>query len=160
MKIADLKPNDVSLDSGINVSLWMQGCPIRCKNCHNPQTWNPHGGIEVSRESLKEKIFASISANNIQRNFSVLGGEPLAPYNIQNTAEIIQAVREKYPNITIYLWTGYVLHKLNQLDPNLQNILTNTDIIIEGPYIDSLRNLSLPLRGSENQKILYKSKDF
>lgn len=161
MRIADLKPNDiVDTKNGIVVSLWMQGCPFHCLNCHNPQTWNPQGGIEVDINELIKNIKNAISNNGIKRNFSILGGEPLAPYNLENTAKIIRSVRSTYPNIKIYLWTGYTIEKLDKTNENIQSVLADIDVLIDGPYIDSLRDITLPLRGSSNQRILEKGKDF
>lgn len=161
MKIADLKPNDiVDVDKGICVSLWMQGCPSHCPGCHNPQTWDPQGGIEIDINNLVRKIRDAISANGIKRNFSVLGGEPLAPYNLKNTANIIRYIRFIYPDIKIFLWTGYTIEKLDKKNEYIQSILTDIDILIDGPYIESLRDITLPLRGSSNQRILEKNKDF
>lgn len=161
MKIADLKPNDiVDVDKGICVSLWMQGCPFHCKGCHNSQTWDPQGGIEIDINELGRLIEQAISANGIQRNFSVLGGEPLAPYNLENTAKIIRYVRFIYPDIKIFLWTGYTLEKLNRNNKYIESILNDIDILIDGPYIESQRDITLFLRGSSNQRVLEKGKDF
>lgn len=161
MKIADLKPNDiVDVDKGICVSLWMQGCPFHCPGCHNPQTWDPQGGIEIDINNLVRKIRDAISVNGIQRNFSVLGGEPLAPYNLANTAKIIRYIRFIYPNIKIFLWTGYTLEELNKDNEYIKSILDDIDILIDGPYIENQRDITLFLRGSSNQRVLEKGKDF
>lgn len=138
----------------------MQGCPLHCPSCHNPQTWDPQGGIEIDINNLAKEIRNAISANGIERNFSVLGGEPLAPYNLENTAKIIRYIRFIYPDIKIFLWTGYTIEKLDKRNEYVQSILTDIDILIDGPYIESLRDITLPLRGSSNQRILEKDKDF
>lgn len=138
----------------------MQGCPLHCKGCHNPQTWDPNKGQEIDINTLAKEIETAISANGIERNFSILGGEPLAPYNLENTAKIIRYVRFTYPNIKIFLWTGYTIEKLDKKNEYIKSILTDIDTLIDGPYIESLRNITLPLRGSSNQRILEKNKDF
>lgn len=161
MRIADLKSNDIiDIDKGICVSLWMQGCPSHCPGCHNPQTWDPQGGIEIDINNLVREIRDAISANGIERNFSILGGEPLAPYNLENTAKIIRYIRFIYPNIKIFLWTGYTLEKLNRNDKYIKSILNDINILIDGPYLESKRDITLPLRGSSNQRILEKGKNF
>ena len=111
-------------------------------------------------DHTKWEIIEAIGANGIFRNFSVLGGEPLAPQNIQMTAEVIDAVRHAYPKITIYLWTGYkfedlVLHltPASQYLNELQQIFNNVDVIIDGPFIEELKDLSLKFRGSSNQNV-------
>ena len=154
MKYAELKYNDiVDCPSGICVSYWCQGCPIHCKGCHNPQTWDFNGGIEIDRDVLIKEIIEAISKNGIQRNFSVLGGEPLAPFNIADTFEIIKAVKEAYPCIEVYLWTGYYLKDLSEEVRNA--IYEYVNVLIEGSYDESKRDITLPMRGSSNQRIIY-----
>ena len=159
-KYAGIKYNDVVDGDGIIVSLWTQGCPFKCKNCHNPQTWDENGGLDIP-SNLKEQIIEAITANGIQRNFSVLGGEPLAPYNQEFVLDILTAVREAFPHIKIYLWTGYTLENLKSQNSILVNsILDKIDILIDGPFIEKEKDLTLELRGSRNQRILYKNIDF
>ena len=77
MRYAGLIKNDiVDCDDGICVSLWLQGCPHRCKGCHNPETWDFNGGTEIPIEELIKEIIKSINENGVERNFSVLGVEP------------------------------------------------------------------------------------
>lgn len=156
MKIAGLKTNDVvDCKNGICVSLWAQGCPHKCFKCHNPETWNYNGGIEIPVDELIKQICTAISAYGVKRDFSILGGEPLCPENRQNILKIIWGIRHEYPNIKIYLWTGYTYEYLKDLkDVAIDNILNNIDVLIDGPYIDELRDITLPLRGSKNQRII------
>lgn len=155
MRYAGLIENDiVDSDDGICVSLWMQGCPHHCKGCHNPETWDFNGGIEIDREKLLENVINSLTQNGVNRNFSILGGEPLAEENLEDTLYIINRVRNKFPKIKIYLWTGYTIENLKIKD------LKKIDVIIDGLYDEKLRDISLPLRGSSNQRILYRGKDF
>lgn len=157
MRYAGLKYNDiVDCLSGICVSYWCQGCPIHCKGCHNPQTWDFNGGIEIDRDVLIGEIIEAISKNGIQRNFGVLGGEPLALPNVSDTFEIIKAVKEAYPHIEVYLWTGYYIKDLPEEVRNA--IYEYVDILVEGPYDESLRDITLPMRGSSNQKIVHVKK--
>jgi anaerobic ribonucleoside-triphosphate reductase activating protein len=154
MKYAGLIENDiVDSDDGICVSLWMQGCPHHCKGCHNPETWDFNGGIEIDREKLVENVISSLTQNGIKRNFSVLGGEPLAPENLGDAAYIISKVRESFPDIKIYLWTGYVIEELNKKNIFIKQILKNIDVLIDGPFILEKKDLTLKLRGSTNQRI-------
>ena len=154
MRYAGLKYNDiVDCFSGICVSYWCQGCPIRCPGCHNKETWDKDGGIEIDKQELINNIIDSIAASGIQRDFSVLGGEPLAPYNRQNTFDIIKAVKEKYQNIKIYLWTGYTYETI-QKQEWFNDILNYIDYLIAGPYLEQYKDITLPLRGSTNQKII------
>lgn len=155
MRYAGLIENDiVDSDDGICVSLWMQGCPHHCKGCHNPETWDFNGGIEIDREKLLENVINSLTQNGVNRNFSILGGEPLAEENLEDTLYIINHIRNMFPKIKIYLWTGYTIENLKIKD------LKKIDVIIDGLYDEKLRDVSLPLRGSSNQRILYRGKDF
>lgn len=157
MRLAAIKYNDiVDCEEGICVSLWMQGCSLHCPKCQNPQTWDFNGGFEMPIDEVISTILLKINENGIHRDFSVLGGEPLAPLNIEWTLEILKAVRSTYPNIKIYLWTGYDFTKT--LMP--KQIADLVDVIIDGPYIDKERDITLPLRGSRNQRILRKGEDF
>lgn len=158
MRYADLKYNDiVDCESGICVSYWCQGCPIHCEGCHNPQTWDFSGGKEIERDELIKQIINAISANGIKRNFSVLGGEPLAHENVENTYEIIKAVKKEFSDIKIYLWTGFTLGQLyrNVFCDLYNKILESVDVLIAGPYEKNKRDITLPLRGSTNQRVIY-----
>ena len=151
MRYAALKYNDiVDCENGICVSYWCQGCPIHCKGCHNQETWDFNGGQEIDRDELVSKIIAALRENGIARSFSVLGGEPLAAQNLNNTIYIVEKVRNTYPNIKIYLWTGYVLENFNE---EQKTILPLIDILINGPYLEEKRDITLKLRGSTNQRI-------
>ena len=161
MKYAGFMPNDFVNGQGVCVSLWTSGCPLHCKGCHNQQQWDHEAGKEVPREGIIEKILKAISANGIKRNFSILGGEPLAPYNKEDVAAIISAVRNAYPHISIFCWTGYKYEDLKELhDPNINFILNNINTLIDGPFIQEQRDISLALRGSANQRILKLKESF
>ena len=147
--------NDVVNGEGICVSFFVQGCPHKCPGCFNPETWDFNDGQPYT-EHTKFEIIKALNNNNIQRNFSVLGGEPLALENLSMTEEVINAVRHAYPNIKIFLWTGYYLEQLSKDNPNINSILNNVNYIIDGPFIEEEKNLDLRLRGSDNQSIWHK----
>lgn len=161
-RYAGIKYNDIVDGEGVCVSFWTQGCPHRCPGCHNPQTWDFSGGFEVPSD-IKERLIEAIDANDVQRGFSVLGGEPLCNENLRLVNDIILSIREVYPQIKVYLWSGYTIEELTvrrQSNSILDSILSNTDVLIEGRYIKEKRDLTLKWRGSSNQKILYRGKDF
>lgn len=154
MRYATIKKNDIANGEGIGVSFFVQGCPIRCFNCFNKETWDFNGGKEFTIDTLTE-IIEAIKANGINRHFSVLGGEPLCQENLFLTALVIKTVRETYPEIKIYVWTGYTEEQLQKrTDSKLSYIFENIDYLIAGPYIDSERDITLPMCGSRNQKII------
>jgi len=159
-RYAGLIPNDFTNGIGTCVSFWTQGCPHKCPGCHNPETWDYDGGESLPVD-IRGQIIKAIAANGITRNFSVLGGEPLCPQNIEEVDNIITSVRIAYPHIKIFLWTGYTLEEL--LENNniyLTSILSKIDVLIDGKYIQEERDITLELRGSKNQRILYKGIDF
>lgn len=154
MKYAGLMENDFSDGCGVCVSLWTQGCPHHCSGCHNPETWDFDGGYDVP-DDIRGKIIKAISANNITRNFSILGGEPLCEQNLDFVLNIITAVRTAYPHIKIYIWSGYTFAELiERKDNRIIDILKQANFLIDGKYIEDLRDTTLPLRGSSNQNII------
>lgn len=151
MRYAKINPNDVANGEGICVSLFVQGCPHRCKGCFNPETWDFEGGFEFTDREMNF-ILEALCINGVQRNFSILGGEPLAPENIETVYNIIKKVRSAFPEIKIYLWTGYCLDKISYY-PLAKKIILMVDYIIDGPFEENKKDLTLKLRGSSNQKI-------
>lgn len=159
-KYAGLMTNDFVNGEGVCVSYFTQGCPHRCKGCFNPETWDFNGGKDLP-DDIRGQIIKAICANGITRNFSVLGGEPLCEENVEEVENIIIGVRTVFPNIKIFVWTGYTLEQLTiKNNPHINNILTHIDVLIDGPFIESQKDLTLKLRGSKNQRILYKGIDF
>lgn len=154
MKFAGLMENDFADGENICVSLWTQGCPFHCPECQNPQTWDFDGGHQVP-DDLRGRIIKAISANGITRNFSVLGGQPLCEQNLDFVLNIITAVRIAYPDIKIFLWTGYTYQQLKQRkDERIEKILKQINTLIDGRYDKNLRDITLKLRGSSNQNII------
>lgn len=166
MKYAGIINNDVVNGLGVCVSFWSQGCPHRCPECHNPSTWDFDGGIESDEQEIIDYIIDMICKNGIQRNLSILGGEPLCSQNLTFTFDLIMKVKEKYPNIKIFIWTGYSWEELiyfmgedsNDLSMDdcdkLYKIISNVDILVDGKFEKELRDITLPFRGSTNQKVI------
>ena len=155
MRISGINENDVVNGKGVCVSVFMQGCPHQCKGCFNPETWDFKGGRAIEDEQKEiNNILNLINQNGVQRNLSILGGEPLHKINISFVKDLLRQAKEKYPTIKTFVWTGYILEELDKND--LQNI----DILIDGKFVEELKDISLKLRGSSNQRILYKGQDF
>ena len=154
MKYSGIIFNDITAAPGLSVSFFAQGCPHRCPGCHNPETWSFDGGLEFTPEVL-ENIIQGLTAQNIKRNLCIMGGEPLAPQNTFLTYLIIQTVKERLPDTPIYIWTGYIYETLLEMpDIRIKQILDLTDVLIDGPYIEDLRDVTLEMRGSSNQRII------
>lgn len=154
MKYAGIIKNDMSAAPGVSVSFFTQGCPHRCRGCHNPETWDFEKGKEFTNDTLNE-IISALSANGIERSLAIMGGEPLCQDNTFLTYLVIKTVKEKLPNTKVYIWTGYYYEDLLKLhDPRVAQILELTDVLIDGPYVEALRDITLPMRGSSNQSII------
>lgn len=159
MQYAGIIKNDFSAASGVSVTFFTQGCPHRCKGCHNPETWDFNGGKEFTPKALEE-IVEALTANNITRSFCIMGGEPLCEENLFLTNLVISHIREKVPGVKIYVWTGFLYEDLlKKSNPHLQKILELTDVLIDGPYIEELRDITLPMRGSSNQRVINLTKE-
>ena len=154
MRYSGLLRNDLAAAPGVSVSFFTQGCPHRCKGCHNPETWDFKGGKEFTPKVLEE-IYEALNANEITRSFCIMGGEPLCSENLFLTLLVLKEVRQHFPQIKIYLWTGYYYKDLiRSTNSHMEQILDLIDVLIDGPYIESKRDITLPLRGSSNQSII------
>lgn len=154
MRYAGIIKNDLAAAPGISFTFFSQGCNRHCPGCQNQQTWDFDGGKEFTQETL-DFIKDNINANGIERTFCVMGGEPLDPNNLFLTDLVISYVKDNFPDKEIYLWTGYTYEELmKRSEVRLKSILNKINILIDGPYINELRDITLSMRGSSNQKIL------
>ena len=154
MKYSGIIFNDISAAPGLCVTLFTQGCPHRCPGCHNPETWDFNGGKEFTEETMEE-IIRGLKAQGIKRNYCVMGGEPLCDENAYFTFTTIWRVKYDLPDTLVYVWTGYTFDELLKSDNiYVKEILKYADFIIDGPYIESERDITLDMRGSRNQRII------
>ncbi|HSQ90239.1 anaerobic ribonucleoside-triphosphate reductase activating protein [Romboutsia sp.] len=150
MKFSKIKDNDIANGLGIVMSLWTQGCPHHCKGCFNVETWDFEGGKEFSDNDLNY-IIDNINKNNVKRNLSILGGEPLCPQNIDGVIMLCKEFKKVYPQKMIYVWTGYVIE---DFDESQREILKYIDVLVDGKFEEDKKNLSIMLRGSSNQRVI------
>lgn len=141
---------DVANGDGFRVVLWASGCDHKCKGCHNPETWNPHYGKLFDVFSILE-ILNALSKDYIQ-GLTISGGDPLKKENVPYVYWLVKQVKEKYPNKNIWCWTGYTLEELNDRK-DVQELLKYIDILVDGPFVESKRDITLAWRGSSNQRI-------
>ena len=154
MRYSGLLRNDLAAAPGVSVTFFTQGCPHHCPGCHNPETWDFNGGKEFTPEVLDD-IYEALTANDIKRTFCVMGGEPLCDQNAFLTYLVISKVKEKLPNVKVYLWTGYYYNELKKSQTTrIKQILEMVDVLIDGPYLDKQRDVTLKMRGSYNQSII------
>lgn len=151
MNYSDIKINDSINGEGISVSLFVSGCTNFCEGCFNEDTWDFSYGEEFTEKQMKY-ILDNINKNGIMRNFSVLGGDPLHHKNLPSVIKILARVKEIYPSITTYVWTGYLYEDL--LNQYGKEIFENIDILIDGKFEIDKKDLTLQLRGSSNQRII------
>ena len=154
MKYSGIILNDITAAPGLCVSFFTQGCPHRCPGCHNPGTWSFDGGMDFTMDTL-ETIISGLTAQGIQRDLCIMGGEPLCEENAFLTHMILREVKSRLPDVKVYIWTGYVYEDLiKNSNPHIINSLAMADILIDGPYIEAERDLTLPMRGSRNQRVI------
>ena len=146
MRYAQITPFEICNGKGAGVSLFVQGCRFCCKGCFNSEAWDFNGGKEWTQET-EDKFFELIDTPYIKR-VAILGGEPLHPLNIDTVINIAKKTKEIYPNKQVYIWTGFLFDNIINKD-----ILKYADVIIDGKYVDELKDLTLKWRGSSNQKI-------
>jgi anaerobic ribonucleoside-triphosphate reductase activating protein len=153
MRYAGLIENDLAAAPGLCVTFFTQGCPHRCKGCHNPETWNYEGGKEFYPELIHD-IINALTANGVNRKFCIMGGEPLCPENEFLTLLLITEIQKRLPETPIYVWTGYTLEDLLIRGGKVRQILASIDYLIDGPYQEELRDITLQMRGSSNQRVI------
>lgn len=161
---------DMLNGDGLRVVLWLSGCSHHCKGCQNPQTWNSISGIEFD-EYAKKELFEALD-NDYISGVTLSGGDPLYEKNLDEVLELILEVRKKFPNKTIWLYTGYdfnfIMHwtqeqyeidvhnnfRIDHTDYLRQQIVSYCDVVVDGKYIEELRDVSLHWRGSSNQRVI------
>ena len=152
MRYASIRDMDISNGRGIGIALFVQGCHFHCKNCFNQTTWNFQDGKPWTNE-IENKFFYLESRPYIER-VSFLVGEPLADENYSTILKLAKSIDNKKK----WCYTGYTLEELKANGKD--EILKHIDVLVDGRYVDELRDLNLEFRGSSNQRILYRGKDF
>lgn len=176
MRYASIRSMDISNGEGVGVALFVQGCRFQCKNCFNPDTWDFAGGKEWTNE-VKERFLELVDRPYIKR-VSILGGEPLAEENLDGVLDLVNKIRLSCPQKSIWLYTGYQIISVdgeykkiifNRGNENIMEqfsfpstinhnkrteIAAMCDVIIDGQYIDSQRDITLSYRGSRNQRLV------
>lgn len=142
MNFASIRNFDVSNGIGIGIALYVQGCHFHCKNCFNQVTWDFNGGKEWTPDI--ENKFIELANNKYVDRVSILGGEPLTPENYDTVLSLCKKLSKK-----IWVYTGYTYETLCD-----REILNYIDILVDGKYVDELRDLNLAFRGSSNQRII------
>ena len=148
MRYNKIRKMDISNGPGVRVSIFMQGCAFHCKNCFNKETWSFKDGEEFTEETI-DKVLELCSKDHIV-GLSILGGEPMHPNNIKGTTMLAKAFKEKYPNKTIWVWSGFLFDR----DLKDKEVMNYIDVLVDGRYEDNLHDFRLKWRGSSNQRVI------
>lgn len=153
-KIAGIYWDDTAAAPGISLSVYFSGCHFHCPGCHNPEAQDFNYGREYDLD-IRQEIMQKLGKNGIMRTLSILGGEPLNEENIEDVINLIGWCKLDYPDLKIYVWTGYTIEELEaRNDDNVRAVLGNITCLIDGRYEQDKRDTTLPLRGSSNQRII------
>ena len=157
MNYATIKWFDVSNGPGVRVSLYVSGCRNHCKNCFNPETWDFGYGEPFTRE-VENSIIKGMIPDYI-KGFTLLGGDPFETENAEVLAPFMERLREQFPEKSFWCFTGYdyeadlLTGKKGDLDTNMR-ILNCLDVLVDGRFVEELKDLNLLFRGSSNQRII------
>lgn len=147
MKYQKIETCDVANGIGLGIVFWCQGCDVHCPGCHNPSTWNYDDGY-VFTDKAKNQIYSELQNPWITR-ITFSGGHPLDPANKPEVIELIRDIRTRFPTKSIWLYTGYVWESFKS-----EEWVKDVDVIVDGPFILAQRDITLPYRGSKNQRII------
>ena len=157
---------DMNNGDGLRVVLWLSGCSHRCFNCQNPQTWDINSGIPFD-ESAKKELFRELDKDYIS-GLTLTGGDPLFESNLDGVLDLVNEIRLSFPNKSIWIYSGYQWQNIfmNEEDEPFEHekefmlmakrqaILKQCDVMVDGRYIDSQRDITLKWRGSSNQRVI------
>ena len=147
MRYHNITKDDMLNGDGLRVVLWVAGCSHCCKECHNPMTWDPNGGVPFE-ESAKKEIFEQLEKNYIS-GITFSGGDPLHPANHLNVINLMIEIREKFPDKTLCLYTGDSWETI-KTDPIMKYI----DVLVDGEFKIEQKDVTLFWKGSKNQRVI------
>lgn len=166
MNYHKIEKTSIANGDGIRVVLWVSGCSLHCKGCHNPETWNLNSGKPFD-EAAKKELFEALDKPYIQ-GITFSGGHPLESQNVEETLSLIKEIKEKFPTKDIWLYTGYTFEEICELYCNqaIYNIYKNVtelniwsnlqyvDVLVDGKFIEEEKDITLKFRGSRNQRVI------
>lgn len=157
MYYGEIKNRDIANGIGVRVTLFVSGCRNHCKNCFQPQTWDFEYGKPFDKET--EEYILELLGFDYVSGLTVLGGEPFEPSNQEALLPFLQRVREVFPNKDIWMFTGFTLEELRSEDcraytPYTEEILNIIDVLVDGRFVEELKDITLRFRGSKNQRLI------
>lgn len=147
MRYHNITKDDMLNGDGLRVVLWVAGCSHCCEGCHNPVTWDIRGGLPFDR-AAKEELFAELDKDYIS-GITFSGGDPLHPGNQEDVAALIHEIRTRYPDKTIWLYTGFLWEAICGL-PGVDQV----DVVVDGEFEQALLDTKLKWKGSSNQRVI------
>ncbi len=147
MRYHNITKDDMLNGDGLRVDMWVAGRTHGCKGCQNPITWDPCGGLPFTEREKKE-IFQELDKSYIS-GITFSGGDPLYPANVQDVTALAREIRRQYPSKTIWLYTGSLWKDVKDLE-----IVRYLDVLVDGKFVESLKDVNLAWRGSGNQKVI------
>jgi len=147
MNYHNITVDDMLNGDGLRTVLWVAGCDHRCRGGQNPQTWDENGGLPFDKKAHDE-LFEALS-RDYMTGITFSGGDPLMPCNRAVVGELIREIRETLPGKTIWLYTGSLFEDIRNLP-----FIAQIDVIVDGPYVEALRDVQLHWKGSENQRVI------
>lgn len=148
--------DDLINGEGVRCSLFVSGCSHGCPGCYSEHAWDYRSGEKFGTEQVQE-ILDEMEKPYVM-GLSLLGGDPLMLKNISTVIDLCKVLKDKYPNKTIWCWSGYTLDEI--LNNHAEPVLEYIDVLVDGKFVQELKDLKLPYRGSSNQRILRKGEDF
>ena len=147
MNYAGIKKTDIANGPGVRVSLFVSGCRNHCPGCFNPETWDFNYGEPFTRKTEKE-IIKALRPSWIH-GLSILGGDPMEPENQKALLPLLKRIRVMCPGKDVWLYTGYTYEAVRDSE-----ILKWVDVLVDGPFMEAEKDISLAFRGSRNQRII------
>lgn len=152
MNYIKITKNDIANGVGVRTVLWVSGCTMHCKECHNQSTWDFNAGQLFTNNTMNELLNSLIP--DYVAGLTLSGGHPLEKQNQQQIANIAKTVKAKYPTKTIWLYTGCLYENILKMPFVVRNILPYIDILVDGKYDCTKRDITLAWCGSSNQRVI------
>ena len=147
MRYHNITKDDMLNGDGLRVVLWVAGCAHACPGCHNPETWDAAGGIPFD-QAAKDELFAELEKDYVS-GVTFSGGDPLFPANRETVGALCREIRQRFPDKTIWLYTGYRWEQIEELE-----LIDTVDVLVDGRFEQALADTALRWRGSANQRLI------
>lgn len=162
MNYHEIEKCSISNGTGFRTVLYVSGCSLHCKGCFNSETWDKNSG-KLFDNDAKQELFESLNHPYV-KGLTLTGGHPLEIYNLPDIVDLMKEIKTRFPDKDIWIYTGRTMDSLQMPTHNieqtyLQRVLEYADVIVDGPFIESKKDITLKFRGSSNQNIWVKNDD-